>query len=205
MRPATVSGDGRARSAGADAYPTGCPAASTARPRSRRSTNLDGTVDPHKMVVLDAPSVGSSPMASTIHRPSPTELRRSSRTVPDALQDLNMCYSFGADDGFSEPKLRPGSCRHNVVDRTRDYISGSMTNLAGAAANLRAFQPRQSAAARPDRLRDHPERPRRQPHRSSGGHLEPATTCTCGAQCQLAEATRARARKRGQATPVRVS
>ncbi|MGD9765695.1 MAG: G8 domain-containing protein, partial [Candidatus Binatia bacterium] len=93
----------------------------------------NGVVDPHAMMVLDAPVGWKQP--NGFYYPPAFAYRAATffKKVPDALKDLNMCFSFGPEDGFKEPMLRLGSCRHNVVDRTRDYINGSMVNLAGGA------------------------------------------------------------------------
>jgi hypothetical protein len=93
----------------------------------------NGVIDPHAMMVLDAPIGWKQP--NGFYYPPAFAYRGSAffKTVPAALKDLNMCYSFGPEDGFKEPSLRPGGCRHNVVDRVRDYISGSMRNLAGGS------------------------------------------------------------------------
>src|SRR4030095_3868797 len=40
-----------------------------------------------------------------------------------ALQSLNNCVDRAG-------VLSPGSCRHNVIDRTSQYIIGNMTDLA---------------------------------------------------------------------------
>src|SRR5262249_27896691 len=50
---------------------------------------------------------------------------------PVPAQPLNQCFSFGADNGFLLPKERPGSCRHDVIDRTLRYVKGNMDNLIG--------------------------------------------------------------------------
>ncbi|MCK6556765.1 hypothetical protein L6Q96_19625, partial [Candidatus Binatia bacterium] len=37
----------------------------------------------------------------------------------------------GTANGFTAPTMLPGDCRHNVIDRTRNYIQGSMLALNG--------------------------------------------------------------------------
>ena len=93
----------------------------------------DGTIDPNKMVVIDAAIGWKQP--NGFYYPPAFTYRHSAffKTVPEALEDLNMCFSFGPDDGFKEPKLRLGGCRHNVIDRTRNYIFGDMFDLANWA------------------------------------------------------------------------
>ncbi len=113
-----------------DGFPCGI-YSSTMQP----AVKTNGQVDPHKMVVLDAPVGWKQP--NGFYYPPAFAYRAATffKKIPDALQDLNMCFSFGPEDGFKEPKLRPGSCRHNVVDRTRDYIAGNMgINPAGGAS-----------------------------------------------------------------------
>lgn len=51
---------------------------------------------------------------------------------PEAEDPLNTCFSRGPEDRFQTPASRPGSCRHNVFDRTRAYIKGETANPFGA-------------------------------------------------------------------------
>jgi hypothetical protein len=158
--PQPCQGKGQGQCALPDGLPCGI-YSSTEQP----AVKTNGAIDPHKMMVIDAAVGWKQP--NGFYYPPAFAYRDATffKKVPDALMDLNMCYSFGADDGFMEPKLRPGGCRHNVVDRTRDYINGSMINLA--ARDLRSFQSQQPAADRPidfqTILID-----RRQPHRGLG-------------------------------------
>src|SRR5262249_21905824 len=48
------------------------------------------------------------------------------KKIPPALQSLNNCVDKAG-------VLSPGSCRHNVVDRTSKYIAGNMSVLSGEA------------------------------------------------------------------------
>ena len=97
----------------------------------------DRPVDPHKMVVLDAAVGWKQPngfyyppaftyRGSTFFKKLPTGL-----PDPDPANPLNQCFSFGPDDGYMRPKERPGDCRHYVIDRTQNYIQGSMLALNG--------------------------------------------------------------------------
>jgi hypothetical protein len=46
--------------------------------------------------------------------------------APPDVKALNQCYSFGPQDDFKNPSTRNGDCRHNVIDRTRNYIKGNL-------------------------------------------------------------------------------
>ena len=141
--------------------------------------------DPKPMVVIDAAVGWKQP--NGFYYPPAFAYRAATffKTVPDALKDLNMCYSFGADDGFKEPKLRPGACRHNVVDRTRDYIIGSMVNLAGEAAISGPSNPQNPLPLGPidfeTILIDLDAS-----ITGAAGIVSSGNPCTCGADCQIA-------------------
>jgi hypothetical protein len=94
-------------------------------------------IDPHRMIVLDAAVGWKQPngfyyppaftyRGSTFYKNLPVGL-----PDPDPMNPLNQCYSFGPADGFMSPSQRPGDCRHYVIDRTVDYIAGSMLALNG--------------------------------------------------------------------------
>lgn len=80
-------------------------------------------VDPSKMLVIDA-AVGWK-QNNGFYYPPAFAYRHSTffKKVPAALQSLNNCVD-------SAGQLSPGSCRHNVVDRTLKYVSGDMQHLA---------------------------------------------------------------------------
>jgi cell surface hyaluronidase len=80
--------------------------------------------DPSKMLVIDA-AVGWK-QNNGFYYPPAFAYRHSAffKKVPPALQSLNNCVD-------SAGVLSPGSCRHNVVDRTLKYISGNMQALDG--------------------------------------------------------------------------
>lgn len=86
----------------------------------------DGTVDVQKMEVIDAAIGWKQP--NGFYYPPAFTYRGSAfmSTVPDAVKDLNACYSYGASDNYTNPTPRAGSCRHNVIDRTRPYLSGNL-------------------------------------------------------------------------------
>jgi hypothetical protein len=89
------------------------------------------TVDSKKMVVIDAAVGWKQP--NGFYYPPAFTYRRSSflKSVPTALQELNQCFSYGPADDYVDPTTRPGSCRHNVIDRTRPYIKGSLISPNG--------------------------------------------------------------------------
>ncbi|MFI5394194.1 MAG: G8 domain-containing protein [Candidatus Binatia bacterium] len=93
----------------------------------------DGTFDLHKMEVIDAAIGWKQP--NGFYYPPAFTYRGSAflSTVPAALQDLNSCLSYGAGDGYMNPTPRPGTCRHNVIDRTRAYIKGNLISPNAAA------------------------------------------------------------------------
>ncbi len=97
-------------------------------------------VDPHKMIVLDAAVGWKQPngfyyppaftyRSSTYFKALPTGL-----PDPDPANPLNQCFASGPANGFGEPTELPGDCKHNVIDRTRDYIAGNMRALNVPAA-----------------------------------------------------------------------
>lgn len=53
---------------------------------------------------------------------------------------LNQCFSIGTEPGDTLARMRPGDCRHNVVDRTRNYIRGNLIDLRSNPQILRADQ-----------------------------------------------------------------
>ena len=82
-----------------------------------------------KMEVIDAAIGWKQP--NGFYYPPAFAYRKSTfvKSLPDMPADvkaLNQCYSFGDKDDFAEPSQRDGSCRHNVIDRTRPYIKGNM-------------------------------------------------------------------------------
>jgi len=92
-------------------------------------------VDPHKMIVLDAAIGWKQPngfyyppaftyRAAHFFKKLPTGLPN-----PDPANPLNQCFAFGPGNDFSAPTELPGDCRHNVIDRTRNYIQGNMNVL----------------------------------------------------------------------------
>jgi len=107
--------------------------------------NVPGqTIDPHRMIVLDAAVGWKQPngfyyppaftyRSSTYFKDLPTGL-----PDPDPANPLNQCFASGAANGFGEPTELPGDCRHNVIDRTRDYIAGNMLALNGGPATYPA-------------------------------------------------------------------
>jgi hypothetical protein len=86
----------------------------------------------NRMVVLDAAVGWKQP--NGFYYPPAFAYRGSAffKSVPDAFKSLNNCFSYGPDNNFMEPVERPGSCRHNVIDRTRQYIAGDMKKLGGS-------------------------------------------------------------------------
>ena len=94
---------------------------------------MGGEPDPSQMLVIDA-AVGWK-QNNGFYYPPAFAYRHSAffKKVPPALQSLNNCVD-------SAGVLSPGSCRHNVVDRTLKYISGNMQALDGAASIYGAGQ-----------------------------------------------------------------
>jgi hypothetical protein len=90
-------------------------------------TNSMGQVDKTQMMVIDA-AVGWKQPNGFYYPPAfayrKSNFVKSLDSAPEAVKALNQCYSFGPQDGFKEPTPRAGSCRHNVIDRTRPYIKG---------------------------------------------------------------------------------
>ncbi|MDX2167265.1 MAG: hypothetical protein SF182_09385 [Deltaproteobacteria bacterium] len=97
--------------------------ASTTQPSVSKT---DGKPDTSKMRVIDA-AVGWK-QNNGFYYPPAFAYRHSTffKKIPAGLQSLNMCVD-------SAGVVSPGSCRHNVVDRTLKYISGNMQGLSGAA------------------------------------------------------------------------
>ena len=108
----------------------------SARRRRVRHLRLDETTDgqmnggdpdPNQMLVIDAAVGWKQP--NGFYYPPAFAYRHSTffKKIPPALQSLNNCVD-------SAGVLSPGSCRHNVVDRTLKYINGNMQVLDGAAS-----------------------------------------------------------------------
>lgn len=102
------------------------------------------TIDPHQMIVLDAAVGWKQPngfyyppaftyRGSTFFKTLPTGL-----PDPDPTNPLNQCFSFGASNNYMSPIEQPGDCRHNVIDRTHNYIQGSMLALNGGPGTFPA-------------------------------------------------------------------
>ena len=95
-----------------------------------------GGLDPHKMIVVDAaigwkqPNGFYYPPAFTYRDAHFFKTLPTGVSEPSPTDPLNQCYGYGPDNDFSAPTFRPGDCRHNTVDRTSDYIAGSMNNLS---------------------------------------------------------------------------
>jgi hypothetical protein len=104
---------------------------STTQPTVR---TMNGAPDPTKMLVIDA-AVGWK-QNNGFYYPPAFAYRHSAffKKVPSALQSLNNCVD-------SAGVLSPGSCRHNVVDRTLKYISGNMQALNGGPLLYGAGEP----------------------------------------------------------------
>ena len=85
-----------------------------------------GAPDPKQMLVIDAAVGWKQP--NGFYYPPAFAYRHSAffKKVPPTLQSLNNCVD-------SAGVLSPGSCRHNVVDRTLKYIIGNMQVLDGGA------------------------------------------------------------------------
>ena len=94
------------------------------------------------MVVLDAAVGWKQPngfyypsaftyRGSTFFKKLPTSL-----PDPDPANPLNQCFSSGAEDNYMNPSERPGDCRHNVIDRTRDYVAGNIEALNAAGPSI---------------------------------------------------------------------
>ena len=80
--------------------------------------------DPSQMLVIDAAVGWKQP--NGFYYPPAFAYRHSAffKKVPPTLQSLNNCVDRAGT-------LSPGSCRHNVVDRTLKYIIGNMQVLDG--------------------------------------------------------------------------
>ena len=91
---------------------------------------MNGTVVNKKlMTVIDAAIGWKQP--NGFYYPPAFTYRRSNfvKTLPNMppeVKALNQCYSFGKEDDFKQPMQRDGSCRHNVIDRTRNYLKGNL-------------------------------------------------------------------------------
>jgi hypothetical protein len=93
---------------------------------------------PGHMVVLDAgigwkqPNGFFYPPAFTYRRSSFLKDLPQGLPAPPAGQDpLNQCFSAGPPDYVSITK-RPGDCRHDVLDRTQNYVEGNLISLSTA-------------------------------------------------------------------------
>lgn len=138
------------------------------------------SIDPSKMMVIDAAVGWKQP--NGFYYPPAFAYRQSNffKSVPPALQDLNNCYVFGAD-ASQQPK---GSCRHNVVDRTLEYITGDMQRLtvgaqiSGTPTNPLPLGPIdfQTFLADLDASLT-----------GASGEIYVPQTCTCGMACTTAE------------------
>jgi cell surface hyaluronidase len=126
---------------GSDALPCGI-YSSTTQPSPTEPTNP--AIDPHKMIVLDTAIGWKQPngfyyppaftyRGSTFFKSLPTKLPN-----PDPANPLDQCFSFGASNGYSKPLEQPGDCRHYVIDRTWNYIQGSMLALNGGPGTFPA-------------------------------------------------------------------
>jgi hypothetical protein len=51
---------------------------------------------------------------------------------PPGESPLDQCFSPGPGD-YVNPSYRPGSCRHEVIDRNVNYVQGNMNALNAAA------------------------------------------------------------------------
>jgi len=87
---------------------------------------MNNVADRHKMLVMDAAVGWKQP--NGFYYPPAFAYRHSAffKKIPPALQSLNNCVDKAG-------VLSPGSCRHNVVDRTSKYIAGNMSVLSGEA------------------------------------------------------------------------
>lgn len=96
-------------------------------------------LDPHKMIVIDAAVGWKQPNGffyppaftyrdSTFYKKLPVGVPE-----PDPDNPLNQCFSSGEANDYGDPTELPGGCRHNVIDRTRNYIFGNMIALNGTS------------------------------------------------------------------------
>ena len=102
------------------------------------STQPRSEANPDHMVVIDA-AVGWKQPNGFYYPPAFTYRRNAFlKTLPTGLPDddptgpLNQCYAAEPDQNPEDLKELPGSCRHNVIDRTRDYVQGNMLALNAA-------------------------------------------------------------------------
>jgi hypothetical protein len=89
----------------------------------------NGQVDKTMMEVIDAAIGWKQP--NGFYYPPAFAYRKSNFVktlgdMPAGVKELNQCFSYGPQDDFKEPTPRAGSCRHNVIDRTRAYIKGNL-------------------------------------------------------------------------------
>ena len=155
---------------------------------------MSGEPDRSQMLVIDA-AVGWK-QANGFYYPPAFAYRHSAffKKVPPALQSLNNC----AD---SAGVLSPGSCRHNVVDRTLNYISGNMQALDGGATIYGAGQPSglgigpidfQTFLADLDASLT-----------GASGVIPVGPECTCGASCTTADGHKGTCGRRDTNQPCR--
>lgn len=99
------------------------------------STQPRSETNPDHMVVIDA-AVGWKQPNGFYYPPAFTYRKNAFlKTLPTGLPDadptgpLNQCYASDPGKDSGELEELPGGCRHNVIDRTRDYVQGNMLAL----------------------------------------------------------------------------
>ncbi|MEW6268602.1 MAG: G8 domain-containing protein [Thermodesulfobacteriota bacterium] len=91
------------------------------------TTQPKGPSGGNNVAVLDA-AIGWK-QRNGFYYPPAFDYRRSS-FLKGRSDSLNMCLTAAPGD-YQDLRFQPGSCRHNVVDRTQTYLTGNIVGLNG--------------------------------------------------------------------------
>jgi hypothetical protein len=107
---------------------------STVQPQS--PTNPGNMIIPDAGIGWKQPNGFFYPPAFTYRRNAFFKNLPQGLPAPPAGEDpLNQCFSEGPPD-YVTLKKRPGDCRHNVIDRTQNYVQGNMRGLNAASPQV---------------------------------------------------------------------